>query len=232
MGHLQCSWHLYIGHVANSKCNQGLNEISRFLYSHYIQKISKVVHQKTLSCSMPGKLGTILCYQHELGLIACTDIIQHMPDTSFFVKNFPDFPGVREKRSRFCPVIWWQFSLATSAGKNNMNTNKAVSTIPKVQFTMCRITKCYTKFKNCYSNPKLCSSLSYTKSTRFTLCCTKKCYTNFGNFHSNLKVFSSFCYTQRKDENGSLTCTTSHLKYLPHTNLCTNQANMRLESDT
>ena len=68
----------------------------------------------------------------------------------------------------------------------------------RVRFTMCRIAKCYTKFENCYSNPKVCSSFCYTKSTRFTLCRTAKCYTKSGNCYSNPKVFSSFCYTQKR----------------------------------
>ena len=65
-----------------------------------------------------------------------------------------------------------------------------------VWFTMCCIAKCFTKFEDCYSNPKV---LLHKKPSMYPI--HLKCYTNFENCYTNPKVCRSFCYTQKKDEN-------------------------------
>ena len=102
--------------LAYYKCHQQLNKIFLFLflflfcflfclfvfcfcfYLHYIWEISKVFYKKTLSCNTPLKLDAIMCDQHALVIIACAGFVQHMPDKSFLVNNFADFPDVQAKK--------------------------------------------------------------------------------------------------------------------------------------
>ena len=59
-----------------------------------------------MSYNIPAKLDAILCNQHVLVIDARAGFVQHMPDRSFLVNNFANFPDVQvNKKSLFYPVF-------------------------------------------------------------------------------------------------------------------------------